>query len=217
MRERSDAERPGGADGIVEEQGERDAVDPALVLLRVASPALDTFGLGGILGPVRGDWWRYLVAPFIYPDIGYLFVASVGIAIFDNPGNPRYPTYWHARGGGLFATNIFGVHDFENDKSRQCLPCGYFVNYPARIRTWTKRAKISCATVTLPGRECPSFVAGQLHQEGELLHLHRQVHRDQADRRRQAEHHRGEVQDAANSGGHQGVRDRLGRLGGHRQ
>jgi hypothetical protein len=25
-------------------------------------------------------------------------------------------------------------------------------SYPARIRTWTKRAKISCATVTLPGR-----------------------------------------------------------------
>src|SRR5581483_5586071 len=25
-------------------------------------------------------------------------------------------------------------------------------NYPARIRTWTKRAKISCATVTLPGK-----------------------------------------------------------------
>jgi membrane associated rhomboid family serine protease len=56
---------------------------PALiVLLRVASPSLDTFGLGGILGPVGGDWWRYLAAPFIYPDIGYLFVASVGIAIF---------------------------------------------------------------------------------------------------------------------------------------
>jgi membrane associated rhomboid family serine protease len=53
-----------------------------LVLLRVASPTLDTFGLGGIVGPVGNDWWRYLVAPFIYPDIGYLFVASVGIAIF---------------------------------------------------------------------------------------------------------------------------------------
>ena len=24
-------------------------------------------------------------------------------------------------------------------------------SYPARIRTWTKRTKISCATVTLPG------------------------------------------------------------------
>ncbi len=57
-------------------------VPAVIVLLRVASPSLDTFGLGGILGPVGGDWWRYLAAPFIYPDIGYLFVASVGIAIF---------------------------------------------------------------------------------------------------------------------------------------
>ncbi len=29
--------------------------------------------------------------------------------------------------------------------------CGFFVNYPAWIRTRTKRAKISCATVTLRG------------------------------------------------------------------
>jgi membrane associated rhomboid family serine protease len=53
-----------------------------LVLVRVASPSLDTFGLGGIVGPVGADWWRYLVSPFVYPDIGYLFVASVGIAVF---------------------------------------------------------------------------------------------------------------------------------------
>jgi hypothetical protein len=33
-------------------------------------------------------------------------------------------------------------------------PRGYVKgSYPARIRTWTKRTKISCATVTLPGKE----------------------------------------------------------------
>jgi len=53
-----------------------------LVLLRVASPGLGALQLGAIIGPVEGDWWRYFAAPFIYPDIGYLFVASVGIAIF---------------------------------------------------------------------------------------------------------------------------------------
>ena len=58
------------------------AIPAVLLLVRVASPALDTFHLGGIIGPVGGDWWRYLVAPFIYPDVGYLFVASIGIAIF---------------------------------------------------------------------------------------------------------------------------------------
>jgi membrane associated rhomboid family serine protease len=53
-----------------------------LLLVRVATPALDTHQLGGLVGPVGGDWWRYVAAPFIYPDVGYLFVASVGIAIF---------------------------------------------------------------------------------------------------------------------------------------
>jgi membrane associated rhomboid family serine protease len=56
---------------------------PAILLLvRVASPAINAFDLGAIVGPVEGEGWRYLAAPFIYPDIGYLFVASVGIAIF---------------------------------------------------------------------------------------------------------------------------------------
>jgi membrane associated rhomboid family serine protease len=56
---------------------------PAILLLvRVASPAINAFDLGAIVGPVQDEWWRYVAAPFVYPDIGYLFVASVGIAIF---------------------------------------------------------------------------------------------------------------------------------------
>lgn len=43
---------------------------------------------------------------------------TVGVAIFDNPQNPRYPTYWHSRAYGLFAANPFGVHDFTADKSQ---------------------------------------------------------------------------------------------------
>ena len=43
---------------------------------------------------------------------------TVGVAIFDTPSNPRYPTYWHARAYGLFAANPFGVHDFTGDKSQ---------------------------------------------------------------------------------------------------
>ena len=49
---------------------------------------------------------------------GELEGEKVGIAILDNPGNPRHPTWWHARSYGLFACNIFGQHDFENDPSR---------------------------------------------------------------------------------------------------
>lgn len=38
---------------------------------------------------------------------------TVGVAIFDHPGNPRHPTWWHVRDYGLFAANPFGKHDFE--------------------------------------------------------------------------------------------------------
>jgi membrane associated rhomboid family serine protease len=58
------------------------AIPVVLLLVRVASPAWDAYDLGAIVGPVENDWWRYLAAPFVYPDVGYLFVASVGIAIF---------------------------------------------------------------------------------------------------------------------------------------
>jgi Methane oxygenase PmoA len=37
---------------------------------------------------------------------------DVVIAIFDHPKNPTYPTYWHARGYGLFAANPFGAKEF---------------------------------------------------------------------------------------------------------
>jgi hypothetical protein len=35
------------------------------------------------------------------------------IAIIDTPENPNYPTYWHARGYGLFAANPLGQHIFD--------------------------------------------------------------------------------------------------------
>jgi hypothetical protein len=38
---------------------------------------------------------------------------TVTIAIFDHPGNIGYPTYWHARGYGLFAVNPLGRHMFD--------------------------------------------------------------------------------------------------------
>jgi hypothetical protein len=49
---------------------------------------------------------------------GSLDGEKLGVAIFDHPGNPKHPTYWHARDYGLFAANAFGEHDFLNDKSR---------------------------------------------------------------------------------------------------
>lgn len=42
---------------------------------------------------------------------------TVGVAIFDTPSNPRYPTYWHSRAYGLEAANPFGLHDFLNNQA----------------------------------------------------------------------------------------------------
>jgi len=36
----------------------------------------------------------------------------LGIAVFDTPGNLRYPTYWHARDYGLMTANPFGISYF---------------------------------------------------------------------------------------------------------
>jgi hypothetical protein len=38
---------------------------------------------------------------------------AVSIAIYDHPANPGAPTYWHARGYGLFAANPLGVSIFD--------------------------------------------------------------------------------------------------------
>lgn len=49
---------------------------------------------------------------------GTLQGRPMGVAIFDHPSNPKFPTFWHVRGYGLFAANIFGEHDFYADESR---------------------------------------------------------------------------------------------------
>lgn len=42
--------------------------------------------------------------------------SVISIAIIDHPQNPGYPTYWHARGYGLFAANPLGQKVFSNGK-----------------------------------------------------------------------------------------------------
>ena len=40
----------------------------------------------------------------------------VTVTIFDHPANPGFPTYWHARGYGLFAANPLGQKILSNGK-----------------------------------------------------------------------------------------------------
>jgi hypothetical protein len=39
---------------------------------------------------------------------------AVTIAMLDHPSNPTYPTYWHARGYGLFSANVFSRKVFDD-------------------------------------------------------------------------------------------------------
>jgi Methane oxygenase PmoA len=59
----------------------------------------------------------------------------VTITILDHPSNPGFPTYWHARGYGLFAANPLGQKIFSNGKEELnfTLPPGESVTFRYRI------------------------------------------------------------------------------------
>lgn len=43
---------------------------------------------------------------------------KISLVVCDHPANQSYPTYWHARGYGLFAANPLGWTDFTGGKER---------------------------------------------------------------------------------------------------
>jgi hypothetical protein len=60
--------------------------------------------LGGAAWGTRGRWCALT---------GHDGGHEASIAIIDHPSNPGYPTYWHARGYGLFAANPLGRSIFD--------------------------------------------------------------------------------------------------------
>ncbi len=47
---------------------------------------------------------------------GIIGNEKVSVVVCDHPENPSYPTYWHARGYGLFSANPLGGNDFTGGK-----------------------------------------------------------------------------------------------------
>lgn len=43
---------------------------------------------------------------------------DITLIMLDHPGNPGFPTYWHARGYGLFAANPLGQSVFSNGQEK---------------------------------------------------------------------------------------------------
>ncbi len=55
----------------------------------------------------RGDWVELA---------GKIGEEPISVIIYDHPGNVGYPTYWHARGYGLFAANPLGQKAMSEGK-----------------------------------------------------------------------------------------------------
>jgi hypothetical protein len=62
----------------------------------------------------------------------------VGIAIFDHPDNPRYPTGWHVRDYGLMTANCFAWNHYAPQAKR----CGDMVFKKGQETTWRYRLSI---------------------------------------------------------------------------
>lgn len=59
----------------------------------------------------------------------------VSLVILDHPGNVGYPTYWHARGYGLFSANPLGQKEFSKGKEilDYKLPAGESVTFRYKV------------------------------------------------------------------------------------
>ena len=67
---------------------------------------------------------------------GVIDGQALGIAIFDSPKSFRHPTYWHARGYGLFAANPFGIREFTRDPAQDgsyTIPAGQSLKFRYRV------------------------------------------------------------------------------------
>jgi hypothetical protein len=102
-----------------------------------AVPKLDNTGITGMYrsseSKVGEDVWgtraRWMMLT------GIVDGERVTLAIFDHPRNPGHPTYWHARGYGLFAANPLGQAEFSGGKERMNLTLepGRSVTFAHRI------------------------------------------------------------------------------------
>jgi Methane oxygenase PmoA len=93
----------------------------------VTGSYLSSEGLRGVdVWGTRAEWMMLS---------GVLAGESVTVAIIDHPLNPGYPTYWHARGYGLFAANPLGQKALSGGKDELnfALKAGESVTFRYRI------------------------------------------------------------------------------------
>jgi hypothetical protein len=109
--------------------------------LATAVPTLDNTGVSGLyrsseglegdaVWGTRGKWTNLS---------GVIQGEKVSLAILDHPGNVGYPTYWHARGYGLFAANPLGQKALSNGKEElnYKLAAGASVTFRYRVLVYS--------------------------------------------------------------------------------
>jgi hypothetical protein len=124
-------------------------------------PALDSAGItgsytssegkkGDAVWGTRGRW--VMLTGRIGPE-------TLTLAILDHPSNVGFPTYWHARGYGLFAANPLGPKIFTDGKQ----PPLNFTLAPGATVTFRHRVLIleGAATADRLDREFTAFAASR--------------------------------------------------------
>jgi hypothetical protein len=67
---------------------------------------------------------------------GKVGATTAGVAMFDHPANPNFPTYWMARGYGLLASNATGAREFTGDQKLDgsiAIPAGAKLEFRHRL------------------------------------------------------------------------------------
>lgn len=93
----------------------------------------------------RGTWCK------VYGKMG---ADSVSVVLIDHPQNPNYPTFWHARGYGLFAANPLGEKVFTNGKSAKNLQLK-----PGEAVTFRYRILVDDGSSTLSSKQLNAAAA----------------------------------------------------------
>lgn len=101
-------------------------------------PAMNNEGVTGMYHSsvgIEGDAVWGTRAPWLKLT-GKVANEPVSVILMDHPKNVGYPTYWHARGYGLFAANPLGPSVLSNGKApamNYTLPAGQSVTFRYRL------------------------------------------------------------------------------------
>ncbi len=122
------------AETFVSASGEKETV-PRLDNTGVTGRYLGSDGkTGDDVWGTRGPWMSLM---------GTVDGGPITIAIFDHPSSWGYPTYWHARGYGLFAANPIGQRAFDPKQPPRTLTLEPGKSVTFRYRILVRDAKMT--------------------------------------------------------------------------